>query len=348
MSVRGTADSNDRGQHVRERVLELSRAYILSRAIHVAAELGVADHVGDAPVPVIELARQTGTDPGHIERLLRLLAAHHIFTEVRPGEFAATPGSAVLREDAPDSLRPTLRMVTAPWWSAVGALGHTVKTGATAFEFLHGQTFFSYLQDHHDDQLRFDAGMAANSVRSDDAIACAYDFSHASVVLDVGGGRGGLLWAIGQHYPHLRAILFDQPQVVESSPLIAAAANERYAGIGGDFFQEVPSGADIYLLKGVLHDFDDDQSVSLLGNCRRAMSRHSRLLIAERQLAPDDQPHEAKIIDILMMALLGGRERSLDELKTLLAACDLKLMRQFPTSSEFTISECAPAQQTGG
>lgn len=335
---RSTTDE-PRAQSVREQVLEQSRAYVLSRAIHVAAELGVADHVSDTPVPVRELARLTATHPAYLERLLRFLAGHGIFAEVTPGEFIATPASDVFRDDAPSSLRPGLRMVNAAWWAAVGGIGHAVRTGEATFSSLHGETFFSYLKNHADDQRRFDAGMAANSRSSDDAIARAYDFSRAPVVLDIGGGRGGLIASIVEHHPSVKGILFDQPQVVERSIL---PVGERYARIGGDFFEGVPASADLYVVKGVLHDFDDEKASIILKNCRHVMSPQSRLLIVERMISPDNTPHQAKTIDLLMMALLGGRERSIPEWEALLRSANLALVQRYPTTSEFTIFECAP------
>jgi cyclopropane fatty-acyl-phospholipid synthase-like methyltransferase len=221
----------------------------------------------------------------------------------------------------------------------VGGIGHAVKTGETTFTALHGEPFFSYLKNHPDDQGRFDAGMATNSRSSDEAIARAYDFSRASVVLDVGGGRGGLVRAIVESHPGVKGILFDQPQVAERATL---PWTTRYARIGGNFFEKVPEGADVYVIKGVLHDFDDEKALQILKNCRRVMSPQSRLLIVERLISPDNAPHQAKTIDLLMMALLGGRERSIPEWEGLLRAANLALVQQHPTASEFTISECAP------
>jgi hypothetical protein len=326
------------------RVLDLSRAYILSRAIHVAAELGLADHVGETPVPVRELARLTGTQPAFLERLLRLLAGNEIFAEAAPGEFVATPSSNVLRDDAPGSLRAGMCMVNTAWWAAVGDLGHSIKTGETAFKLRHEEGFFGYLKQAPEHQLRFDAGMASNSRSGDEAIARAYDFSRAATVMDIGGGRGGLIGAIVALHAGVKGILFDQPQVVERSVLpTTGPLASRCSVRAGDFFEGVPTGADLYLIKGVLHDFDDEKCVTILRSCRRAMSPQSKLLIVERSISPDNQPHQAKTIDVLMMALLGGKERSTTDWVGLLRAADLELVRQISTASEFTISEVATA-----
>jgi C-methyltransferase len=332
-------DTNDD----RARVLAMSRAYVLSRAIHVVAELGVANHVGEEPVPVGELARLTGSHPMHLARLMRFLAGHGIFAECAQGEFAATNLSNVIRDDSPNSLRPGLRMVNAGWWAAVGALGHSVTTGEPAFAHMHEDAFFAWLKKNPDDQLRFDAGMASNSCASDEAIARAYDFSRAKLVIDVGGGRGGLVRAIVERHPGVKALLFDQPQVVKHSLLSTGGVlADRCSSAAGDFFQTVPSGAQVYVIKGVLHDFDDERCVAILRNCQRAMAPSGRILIVERFSAPDNRAHEAKTIDLLMMALLGGRERTIAEWEQLLRSAELRLVRHIPTASEFTIAEAGP------
>ena len=340
-----SAKSHDVGvdEGLRERMIEMSRAYVLSRAIHVAAELGLANHVGETAVPADELARMTGSSAPHLERLLRFLAGHQIFSEATPGAFVATPLSALLRDGTANTLRPALRMVNAAWWAAVGDLGHAVRTGGTAFALRHEQAFFPYLKQNPEDQLRFDAGMANNSRNSDEAIARAYDFSRAALLIDVGGGLGGLVRAILERHPGVQGRVFDQAQVVDR---VSAAADGALAGrfscVAGDFFEGVPAGADLYLLKGVLHDFDDERCIAILNNCRRAMSSGSRLLIIERLISADNQSHQAKTIDLLMMALLGGRERSAPEWVSLLRAADFEFARQLSTTSEFTISEAVP------
>jgi hypothetical protein len=234
-------------------------------------------------------------------------------------------------------------MVDDAWWAAVGALGHSVATGEVAFQHLHHDAFFSHLEKRPEDHARFDAGMASNSRTSDRAIASAWDFSKARLVIDVGGGRGGLVRAIVEEHPGVRGILFDRPQVVQRSVLpTEGPLADRCSSVAGDFFEGVPPGADVYTIKGVLHDFDDQRCVEILRSCRRAMSSSSRLLIVERVVAPDDRAHEAKTIDVLMMVLLGGRERTGSEWEGLVRAAGLELARHVPTESEFTIAEAHP------
>src|SRR5204863_8576376 len=184
----------------------------------------VANHIGDTSVPASELARLTGSYEPYLERLLSFLAAHGIFAEAAPGSFLATPLSALLADGHPSSMRAGLSMVNPAWWAAVGDLGHAVRSGETAFAFRHGQPFFAYLKDHPSEQQSFDAGMASNSRSSDQAIARAYDFSGSGLVMDVGGGRGGLLKAVLERHGNVRGQLFDQPQVVERAQALEANA----------------------------------------------------------------------------------------------------------------------------
>jgi len=310
----------------------------------VAAELGVANHVGEAAVGASELARLTGSHAPYLERLLRFLAGHGIFAEAAPGSFVATPLSALLADEHPSSMRAGLSMVNSAWWAAAGELGHAVRTGETAFAFRHQQAFFAYLKENPRDQQSFDAGMASNSRSSDQAIARAYDFSRSDLLVDVGGGRGGLLKAILERHASVRGQLFDQPQVIERAESLDpnSALQGRLSYIAGDFFEAVPGGADTYLLKGVLHDFDDERCIQILKNCRRAMHPQSKLLVIERLVSPDNLAHQAKTIDVLMMVLLGGRERPASDWAELLRVADLQLRRQLKTDSEFTISEATP------
>jgi cyclopropane fatty-acyl-phospholipid synthase-like methyltransferase len=224
----------------------------------------------------------------------------------------------------------------------VGALGHSVTTGETAFAHLHEDAFFAWLKKNPGAQRRFDEGMASNSRTSDQAIARAYDFSGAELVVDVGGGQGGLVRAIVEQHTAVKALLFDQAQVVRNAILPTdGVLARRCTSLAGNFFETVPVGAQIYVIKGVLHDFDDERCVAILQNCHRAMSPGGKILIVERFIAADNRPHEAKTIDLLMMALLGGRERTNAEWEQLLRSADLRLVQRIRTESEFTIAEAA-------
>jgi hypothetical protein len=320
---------------------EMSRWYYLSRAIHVAAEIGVADCTGPEQQPAPKLAEKTGTHARALERLLRYLASYGIFEETEPAHFRSTELSDVMREDHPQSLRPQLLRIAREWWNAAGAMHYSVKSGNSAFPYVNNVEFFEFLAQNREQQRRFDTGMAQISKADDAAIAEAYDFSGFESIVDVGGGRGGLLAEILKRAPSARGILFDQPQVVEHAvSLEENGLTERCDLIGGDFFQSVPKGAECYVIKGVLHDFDDDQCVNILRNCRDATTAGGRVLVVERVLpSSQDGPHPNLTMDIQMMIILRGRERQASEWREIYARAGLKVTRLIDTSVDFTVIE---------
>jgi hypothetical protein len=290
------------------------------------------------------LASKTGTDGAALKRLLRFLSAYGIFEERTSDSFCNTALSSVLRGDHPQSVRANLRRMRAFWWSAIGELEHTIRTGEAAFEHTHGVPFFQYLASNTDVQQRFDEAMASISDADDAAIAAAYDFSRFKRIVDLGGGRGGLLVQILMCAPSTIGVLFDQPQVLaQASRLDDAGLVERVEKIAGDFFASVPGGADCYVIKGVLHDFNDDQCVKILSNCRSALSAEGRVVIANQDLpASIDGPHPNLTMDIQMMTLLGGRERSVAEWSGLFRSCGLKLGDTIDTGVGFALIEGMP------
>ncbi len=336
--------SDGAGQSAARLIDEMSRLYYLSRAIQVAAEIGIADHLGDDPVALDDLARTTGTNAGALKRLLRFLSAYRVFEERSPDRFCNTTLSSVLRADHPDSMRANLRRMDASWWSATAALEHSIRTGEAAFTHVHGVPFFEYLRANAEAQKRFDEGMAQSSYANDAAIAAAFDFRRFRRIVDVGGGRGGLLLQILLSTPDAAGVLFDQPQVVQhATKLQEAGLLGRVELVAGDFFQSVPVGGDCYVIKGVLHDFDDEQCVRILSNCRRAMSRGGCVVIANQDLpSPIDGPHPNLTMDIHMMTLLGGRERSALEWSELFRRSGLRVSDTIPTDVGFTLVEGKP------
>ena len=303
------------GRSASSLLYEMSRLYYLSRAIHVAAEIGIADELGEEPVAVDELAVRTSANPAALRRLLRFLTAYGVFQESPSERFSNTPLSLVLRDDHPHSVRANLRRVDHSWWSAAGALEHAVRTGEAAFDHVHGAPFFEYVSADPEAQKRFDEGMALSSDANDAAIAAALDFARFRRIVDVGGGRGGLLREILARAPNAVGVLLKQPQVVEqASALQQPAPLSRAELVAGDFFRAVPAGGDCYVIKGVLHDFDDQQCVTILSNCRRAMLAGGCVVIANQDLPSRiDGPHPNLTMDLHMMTLLGGREPSAAE-----------------------------------
>lgn len=321
-----------------------SGGMLVAQAIYVAAELGLADLMRQGPRSVEHLARATETDAPSLYRLLRALASVGIFAETHPGVFRLTRLANALRSDAPGSMRPWARYAGAEWqhehWGAIMAC---VRNGRSAYENVHGQSFFAWLAAHPEAERRFDEAMTSLSAITEPAIAAGYDFSDIGTLMDVAGGRGSLLAAIMRANPHLRGILFDLPQVVEDarrdSPLNDPALAIRREFSGGSFFDAIPAGADAYLLKSILHDWDDGDAARILRSLRRAMPSDGMLLVVEVVLAPGNASSVGKLLDLAMLTQTGGKERTEAEYRRLFAAADLDLVRMIPTASPFSILE---------
>jgi hypothetical protein len=316
--------------------------YRLSLALHVAAKLGLADLLEDGPRSVEELARAAGAHPPSLYRVLRLLASEGVFAETDPRRFELTPLAAPLRRDAPDSLRARAIFDGEEWnWRAWGQLLHSATTGEPAFERAHGTGFFEYLAEHPAAANGFNALMAEQTAPWARAVVEAYDFSGVGTLVDVGGGYGALLAAVLAAHPPMRGVLYDRPHVVAGARprLEAAGVADRCEIAGGDFFAAVPAGGDIYLLKHILHDWDDDRCAAILRNCRRAMPGGGRLLVVEALLPPGNEPSYGKYLDLAMLVLLTGRERSEEEYARLLEAAGFALSRVIPTRSEVSVLE---------
>jgi C-methyltransferase len=336
--------SRNAGQSASRLIDEMSRLYYLSRAIHVVAELGIAEHLEEGSVASATLAEKTETNAAALRRLLRFLSAYGVFEESSPDKFRNTSLSSVLRDDHPQSVRATLRRIGTFWWSAVGELEHSVRTGEAAFQHVHGVPFFHYLRANVDAQRRFDQAMARISDADDAAIASAYDFARFERIVDLGGGRGGLLVQILRRAPRAAGVLFEQPQVLDrATRLDEAGLSDRSKKVAGDFFVSVPEGADCYVIKGVLHDFNDRQCANILSNCRRAANVTSCLVIANQDLPGIvDAPHPNLTMDIQMMTLLGGRERAVSEWSDLFQQSGWKFSNQIETNAGFTLVEGKP------
>ena len=288
------------------------------QAIHVAAKLGLADLVANSPKSIEELADATQTHGPSLARLLRALISLGIFVEDATGRYLQSALGDTLRSDHPDSIRPSAMMLGAHFfWKPIGALEETVRTGQPSFERLNGAAFFEYLAGHPDDAAVFNAAMSSSPAYLA-AIVGAYPFSKFERIVDVGGGHGLLLAAILSANPRLRGVLYDLPAVVAgTSALRQQPVSRRAEIIGGDFFQEVPAQADAYILKGVIHDWNDEAALKILQNCRRAIRPDGTLLLAETVLTPSTDSSGA-LMDMLMMVLTSGRERTESEFRTLL------------------------------
>ena len=318
--------------------------YLFPAALRAAAELGVADHLTAGPRPVADLADAVGADPRNLHRTLRLLATRGIFAEDDDGRFALTPAAELLRADVPSSFRPAVLMLTDPtFWRPAGELAEAVRTGTSPFERLFGLPFFDHFARDADTAAVFHVGMAAMSDPENPLVARAYDFPPQAVVVDLGGGHGGLLLAVLREHPGLRGVLFDQPHVLREHRLGELGADHRWELAEGDFFTGAPPG-DLYLIKRILHDWDDEQCVRILRQCRQAVSDDGRVLVVDAVVPPGNEPDPGKVIDLLMMAALTGRERTRAEFEALFARAGLRLARVLPTGTRLSIVEGVPAE----
>ena len=301
------------------------------QAVHVAAKLGIADLLGPGPKTVEELADATHTHGPFLGRFLRALTSIGIFGEDTAGRLCQTPLSDVLRTNHPQSVRPWAMMLGAGFvWRPMGDLAAAIESGQPAFERVYGTHFFKYLAEHRDEAGIFNAAMSSIPAYIA-AIVNSYDFSKFDRIVDVGGGRGALLIAVLTTNPRVRGLLYDLPGVLDDAPIAAQkSVAERLEVTAGDFFDAIPTGADAYLLSGVIHDWNDESAIRILKNVRRAIRPDGRLLIVDTVLTPSSDPARA-MMDVLMMTLTGGRERTESEFRSLLGDADFSLVNVSPT-----------------
>ena len=325
-------------------LLQMMTGYWVSQALHVAAKLGIADLLADGPVDCEDLAAATDTHAPSLQRVLRALASVGVFTEVSPGSFALTPLAELLRTETPGSMRALAIMYAEEQYRAWGELLHSVRTGEMAFDHQFGMGYFEYLAQHPEADRVFNEAMTGWTHQLVGAVMDTYDFSPFKTIVDVGGGYGTLLAAILRSNPGTRGVLFEQPHVVASAEeqLVAAGVADRCTFVGGDFFAAVPTGGDAYVLSQILHDWDDERCVAILGQCRRVMPDHGKLLVVELVLPEGDEPFLGKWLDLHMLVLLGSRERTAAEYDTLFRAAGFKLARVVPTPPGPSVVEAVP------
>ena len=302
-------------------MLGLLSGYWYSQVLYVIAELGIPDALAGGPKSAPALAEETRSHAGTLYRFLRAAASAGILREDDSQQFSQTPLSATLRSDRPDSLRPLARLGGHPLhWQAWGSLLHSVRTGETAFDAVHGRSFFLELAADRELAATFH-GVLDRLDHVDRDVVDALDLGGGERVVDVGGGSGGLARRIGAAFPNASMILFDRAHVPASTQ-----AGARVDRVSGDFLEGVPHGGDAYVLKFVLHDWDDTRATRILENCRSAMLPHGRLFVVETLLPDDQAPSIAKTHDVNMLVLTGGRERRLDEYRSLFSAAGFELV----------------------
>ncbi|MGH3773781.1 MAG: methyltransferase [Pseudonocardiaceae bacterium] len=325
-------------------MLQLCSGAHVSQAISVFARVGVADVLAEGAAPVEEIARRVGAHGSALYRVLRLLGDVGVVAELEDRHFVLTPLGEVLRSEVPGSLREWATMVGMPFHlSPWTDLYETVQTGESAFDRFHGTKFFGYLAEHPEDAAVFDAAMTSVSTAATASIVTAYDFSRFRTIVDVGGGRGGLLAAILSANPHLQGVLFDMPAVVAGAGDELSEVIDRCRVVSGNFFDSVPEGGDAYLLSNIIHDWDDDDSVEILSACRAAMADTARLLLAEIVLPEGAVPSMGKLMDVEMLVLTtGGRQRTEAEHRALCGRAGFRLTRIVPSSDAISLVEAVP------
>jgi hypothetical protein len=336
-------------------LMPLITGFMASRLVQVAAELGLADLLAEGARTSADLAAQAQVHPPSLHRLLRALASLGVVDEIESGCFALTARGAQLRSGVPGSLRHFAMMSgTERTWRCWNDLRNCIRTGQTAMQHLYGIGSFEYLAAHPQEAAIFNAAMADNTRQVSRALVSAYDFSRFRVLLDVGGGNGTLIAAILSASPGLRGIVFDLPCAIADAPQELAAANlgGRCEVVTGDFFRSVPSGIDACILKSVIHNWDDERSIAILTNCRKSLVAPGKLLLVETvmPMRMDASPshQRATQLDMHMLALPGGRERTRAEYQHLLAASGFELACILPLPEAFGVSliEAAPARPT--
>ena len=313
----------------------------LTQALYVAAKLGIADHLAREPMSADELAKKVGANPRALLRLLRHLAALDVFTQDKSKRFGLTTLGELLREDNPESMKYSAIYAGEENYKAAGDLLHTVRTGETAFNHLYGKGHFEWLGDHPDESSIFNKAMA-QSLRVLKNPLESYNFSAKRLIVDVGGGRGDLISSIMQANPTLKGILFDLPQGAgeAQSRLKTAGVADQCQVIRGSFFNSVPEGGDAYVLSRILHDWPDDKAATILANCRKAIKEDGTLLIRDNVLTDGDE--RGSQLDLTMMIMTGGEERTESEWKNLLQSTGFHLTKIHKKDGQLDLIEAKP------
>jgi hypothetical protein len=329
----------------------LIAGYWVSRLIYVVAKLGIADLLKDGARTTGDLADAAGVHAPSLYRVLRTLSGYGLFSEIKGKRFSLTTLGATLRTDAPASMRHfALFLIGSPVWEAWGDLEYALQTGELPFNKMFGVPFYKYLEQHPENLRIFGEAMTSLSGTENPEIAAAYQQIHKTAgirtLVDVAGGFGSLLALILKKNTRLDGVLFDMPPVIERARqdrhLTANGIAKRCTLVGGDMFASVPAGADAYILKYILHNWDDDHCVTILSNCRDAMPAKGRVLVADAVVPPGDKADWGKLLDIQMMVVVSGKERTKDEFAALFKRAGLKLTRVIPTRCPLSLVEAVP------
>src|SRR5436309_3765406 len=325
-----------------QQMLQLISGFWISRCIYVAAKLGIADLLKEGSKSAEELASATSTHPPSLFRVLRALASVNLLTQSHDNRFGNTPASETLRSDIEGSLRAfAMTELGEEHYPAWGELLSSVQTGAIAFDHAFGMPVWEFFAKNPQNAKIFNDAMSGVTAQANEAIHAVYDFAGINKIVDVGGGHGSLITSILKRNPGMRGILFDSPQVIEGAkaPVNASEVADRCELVGGDFFQSVPEGADVIILKWIIHDWNDEQSIAILKNCHRALAENGKLILVEAVVPPGSDFHFSKFMDLNMLVMTGGRERTGEEFRKLYEAAGFRLTRIVPTESPFSVLE---------
>ena len=323
-------------------LMRMFHGALIQRSICVVAKLGIADLLAEKPQTTAELAARTKTHAPSLYRLLRALVSEGIFTENAEQKFELTPISEWLRSDAPNSFHDYAVMLGEDWvWSAYKELMYSVQTGGVALEKVQGMRPFAFFEQNSEAGNIFNRAMTGLSLSVIPAIVAAYSFLGMSKLVDIAGGHGQLLSGVLKANPHLLGVLFDLPFVIAGAEelLKKEGVSDRIELASGDFFESVPAGADAYMMKQIIHDWDDEQSVKILQNIRSAMNENAKVLIVEMVVPEGNMPSSSKTTDLQMLVIQGGKERTEEEYRKLLEASGFRLTRVIPTNSPLSIIE---------
>jgi hypothetical protein len=324
-------------------LFQMATGYWLSQAIYVAARLGIADTLADGPRSWQEIAVATEADPRSLYRLLRALCAMGVFRTLPADRFALAPLGQALRSGVPGSLRGMVLTLGEIHYEAWGHLLHSVKTGTPAFQYAFEAPLFEYLGRNPEAGNTFNEAMTDFSALAAYAVLLAYDFSDVKSTVDVGGGCGELLTSILRMYPAMQGTLFDTPCVITAAEkrLEAEPCRDRCTLSAGSFLEFVPPGADAYLMSGVIHDWDEEPAIRILRNCQGSMAQHGRVLVIECVVPDGPDISFSKLLDLNMLVMNGGRERTKTEFRELFDAAGLRMTRVIPTLSPLSVVEAA-------
>jgi ubiquinone/menaquinone biosynthesis C-methylase UbiE len=321
---------------------QIAFSHVVTQALYVAAKLGIADLIAAGPRPVSELAAETNTNERALYRVLRSLASVGVFKETDSKVFALTPYAEALRSDVPGSMRNNVIFMGEEWhWRVFGNMLYSVQTGKPAWSQTHGAEVFDYFEANPAHAEIFNRAMTGMSVGTAPAVVEAYDFSGTKTVADIAGGHGYMLAHVLKANPNIKGILFDIPSVIGGAGALLdkEGVGERVEQVAGDFFAAVPEGADTYMTKSIIHDWDDERAVKILKNIQKVLPAEGRVLLVEMVVPENNEPHFSKLLDLEMLCSPGGVERTESEFRELLAAAGLRLTRVIPTKSPFSVIE---------